>query len=146
MGAHTYPLAYREHHEVYIKEILEEMLPVIAREKLADYIDVFCEQGFFSPQESEMILRAGMKYGLEAKMHVNQLHSIGGIDTGIKLNALSMDHLETMPSEDIQKIQKSGWKGFCTLLPTAAFFLRMPFPPARQLLESGCAIALGIRL
>ena len=96
LGAHTYPLAYREDHATYIKMITEEMLPVIAKEKLADYIDVFCEKGFFNPEESETILRAGMHHGLQAKMHVNQIHSIGGIETGIKLNVLSMDHLETM--------------------------------------------------
>jgi imidazolonepropionase len=143
LGAHTYPLVYRDNHSAYIKMITEEMLPVIAKEKLADYIDVFCEKGFFDPKESEIILRVGMQYGLQAKMHVNQLHAIGGIETGIKLNALSMDHLETMHAGDISKIKNSGWKGFCTLLPTAAFFLRTSFPPARQLLESGAAIALA---
>jgi imidazolonepropionase len=143
LGAHTYPLAYREDHAAYIKMITEEMLPVIAKEKLADYIDVFCEQGFFNHEESETILRAGMHHGLQAKMHVNQIHAIGGIATGIKLNVLSMDHLETMPPDDMEKIKNDGWKGLCTLLPTAAFFLRMPFPPARHLLESGAAIALA---
>jgi imidazolonepropionase len=143
LGAHTFPLAFRENHTAYINEILNDMLPVIASEKLADFIDVFCENGFFNPEESETILKEGLRYGLQAKMHVNQLNSIGGIEKGINLNALSMDHLETMTTEDIQKIKNSGWKGFCTLLPSAAFFLRMGFPPARQLLESGCAIALA---
>jgi imidazolonepropionase len=143
LGAHTYPMAYRDNHAGYIKEILDEMLPVIARENLADFIDVFCEQGFFSPQESEMILSAGIRHGLQPKMHVNQLHSIGGIETGIRLNVLSMDHLETMPDEDIRRIKNSGWKGFCTLLPSAAFFLRMSWPPARKLIESGCALVLA---
>jgi imidazolonepropionase len=143
LGAHTYPLRYREDHAAYIQIIKEEMLPVIAKEKLADYIDVFCEKGFFSPEESEIILKAGMHHGLQAKMHVNQIHAIGGIETGIHLNVLSMDHLETMPADDMIKIKNAGWKGLCTLLPTAAFFLRMPFPPARHLLESGAAIALA---
>jgi len=143
LGAHTFPLAFRENHIAYINEIVDDMLPVIARDKLADFIDVFCENGFFNPEESEIILKEGLRYGLQAKMHVNQLNSIGGIEKGINLNALSMDHLETMTTEDIQKIKNSGWKGFCTLLPSAAFFLRMGFPPARQLLESGCAIALA---
>src|SRR3984957_7665472 len=143
LGAHTYPLIYRENHEAYIKEIVDEMLPIIAKEKLADYIDVFCEKGFFSAEESEIILRAGMRYGLRPKMHVNQLNSTGGIETGIKLNAISMDHLEIMPDKDIDKMKKSGWKGICTLLPAAAFFLRMEFPPARKLLESGFAVALA---
>jgi imidazolonepropionase len=143
LGAHTYPLVYRENHAAYIKLITEEMLPVIAKEKLADYIDVFCEKGFFNPEESEIILKAGMHHGLQAKMHVNQIHAIGGLETGIHLNVLSMDHLETMPEDDLAKIKNAGWKGICTLLPTAAFFLRMPFPPARHLLESGAAIALA---
>jgi imidazolonepropionase len=143
LGAHTYPLIYRENHAAYIKEIVDEMLPVIAKEKLADYIDVFCERGFFNPEESEIILRAGIRYGLKPKMHVNQLAATGGIETGVKLNAISMDHLEIMPEEDIHKIKNSGWKGICTLLPAAAFFLRMEFPPARKLLESGFAIALA---
>jgi imidazolonepropionase len=143
LGAHTYPLAYRGRHETYIREIIEDMLPVIAGEKLADYIDVFCEEGFFSLQESGSILRAGQQHGLAVKMHVNQLNSIGGIDLGVKLNALSMDHLETLTAADIDLLRESGWKGLCTLLPTAAFFLRMAFPPARQLMESGCAVALA---
>jgi imidazolonepropionase len=143
LGAHTYPLIYRENHEAYIKEIVDEMLPIIAKEKLADYIDVFCEKGFFSAEESEIILRAGMRYGLQPKMHVNQLNSTGGVETGIKLNAISMDHLEIMPNEDIDKMKNSGWKGICTLLPAAAFFLRMEFPPARKLLESGFSVALA---
>src|SRR5450432_3478377 len=143
LGAHSYPLAYRDNHIAYIKLITEEMLPVIAKEKLADYIDVFCEQGFFNTEESETILRAGMQYGLQPKMHVNQLNSIGGIETGIKINALSMDHLETLRDEEISLIKNSGWKGICTLLPTAAFFLRLSFPPARKLLDAGAALALA---
>jgi imidazolonepropionase len=143
LGAHTYPIDYRDNHAGYIQLIIEKMLPVIAKEKLADFIDVFCEKGFFNPEESALVLRAGMQHGLQAKMHVNQLHAIGGIEAGIHLNAMSMDHLETMPPEDIDRIKNSGWKGLCTLLPTAAFFLRMPFPPARQLLEAGSAIALA---
>ncbi len=143
LGAHAYPLEYREDHAAYIKLITEEMLPVIAKEKLADYIDVFCERGFFNSEESESVLRAGMHHGLQAKMHVNQIHSIGGIETGLKLNVLSMDHIETLSPDDMIKIKSAGWKGLFTLLPTAAFFLRMPFPPARHLLESGVAIALA---
>ena len=143
LGAHTYPLQYRENHAGYLKEIIDDMLPVIATEKLADYMDVFCEQGFFSPEETETLLQAGLRFGLKPKIHVNQLHSTGGIETGIRVNALSMDHLETLDPDEISLMKKSGWKGFCTLLPTAAFFLRMPFPPARLLLESGMALALA---
>ncbi len=143
LGAHTYPVPYRENHLAYINMIVEDMLPVIAKEKLADYIDVFCEKGFFSTEETETILKAGQQYGLKPKLHVNQLNSIGGIHTGIKMNALSMDHLETMNPDDMQLIQNSGWKGICTLLPSAAFFLRLPFPPARKLMDAGAALALA---
>ena len=147
LGAHTYPLVYKENHKGYIDLIINEMLPVIAKEKLADYIDVFCETGFFSPEEMETICKAGISYGLKPKLHVNQLNSIGGIETGIKLNAVSLDHLETMTEKDISLLSDSslqkGWKGLCTLLPTAAFFLRMGFPPARELIDAGCAVALA---
>jgi imidazolonepropionase len=141
LGAHTYPQEYKENHKGYIDQIINDMLPVIAGEKLADYIDVFCETGFFSPEETETICRAGMAHGLKAKLHVNQLNSIGGIEMGIKLNALSLDHLETMTEDDIKQISHSNSIG--TLLPTAAFFLRMPFQPARKLIDAGTAITLA---
>jgi imidazolonepropionase len=141
LGAHTYPLQYRENHQAYIDLIINEMLPVIAKEKLADYIDVFCEKGFFSTEEMETICKAGMSHGLKPKLHVNQLNSIGGIETGIKLNAVSLDHLETMSADDINALSQSNTIG--TLLPTAAFFLRMPFQPARDLINANCAIALA---
>jgi imidazolonepropionase len=141
LGAHAYPLAYREDHKGYIDCIINEMLPVIAKEKLADYIDVFCESGFFSPEEMETVCKAGMKHGLKPKLHLNQLNSIGGIEMATKLNAVSVDHLETMNDDDIVKLSNSGAIG--TLLPTAAFFLRMPFPPARKLIDAGCAVALA---
>lgn len=143
LGAHTYPLEYKEDHQGYIDLIVNEMLPVIAAEKLADYIDVFCENGFFSPEETEAICRAGMAYGLRPKLHVNQLGSIGGIEVGIKTGALSLDHLETLTDNEITLLSGDDWKGLCTLLPGAAFFLRMPFQPARRLIDAGCAIALA---
>jgi imidazolonepropionase len=149
LGAHAYPLEYKENHPGYIDSIINEMLPVIAREKLADYIDVFCETGFFSPEETEIICLAGKKYGLKPKLHVNQLNSIGGIEAGLKLNAVSVDHLETMTDDDIGKLAKvptnRDLEGATigTLLPSAAFFLRMSFPPARELIEAGCAIAIA---
>lgn len=141
LGAHTYPVQYKENHQGYIDSIINNMLPVIAKEKLADYIDVFCETGFFSPEEMETICRAGMHYGLKPKLHVNQLNSIGGIEKGIELGAISMDHLETMTEKDIAAIGASSVIG--TLLPTAAFFLRMPMQPARQLINANCAVALA---
>lgn len=156
LGAHTYPVEYKENHPGYIDSIINEMLPVIAKEKLADYIDVFCETGFFSPEETEIICLAGKKYGLKPKLHVNQLNSIGGIEVGLKLNAVSVDHLETMTDDDIRRLCKIPTgrdlsKGLLseegatigTLLPTSAFFLRMPYQPARELIDAGCAIALA---
>ena len=141
LGAHTYPLLYKENHEAYIDSIINKMLPVIAAEKLADYIDVFCETGFFSAEEMELICNAGMGYGLKPKLHINQLHSIGGIQSAIKLNAVSVDHLETMTGKDVTDLGASAVIG--TLLPTAAFFLRMQYQPARKLIDAGCAIALA---
>lgn len=153
LGAHTYPLQFRNDHEGYIKQIIEEMLPVIAKENLADFVDVFCETGFFSPEEMTSICEKAADVGLKPKLHVNQLNSIGGIKAGINLNALSLDHLETLTAEDIallsnQSKTKTGfsnnaWNGVCTLLPTAAFFLRLPLQPARQLIDNGCAVALA---
>jgi imidazolonepropionase len=141
LGAHTYPPEYREDHEGYIRLIIEEMLPVIAGEKLADFIDVFCEREFFSVEETERIVRAGERYGLRAKIHANQLHLSGGVEAGVRLGAVSVDHLETMDERAIGALAGSETIG--TLLPTAAFFLRMPFQPARELLDAGCAIALA---
>lgn len=141
LGAHTYPQAFKENHQGYIDLITNEMLPAIATEKLADYIDVFCETGFFSPEETERICRAGMQYGLKPKIHANQLNLSGGVETGVKLGALSVDHLETMDETAVFQLANSQTIG--TLLPTAAYFLRMPFQPARQLIDAGCAIALA---
>jgi imidazolonepropionase len=141
LGAHAYPQIYKDDHADYINSIINDMLPVIASEKLADYIDVFCETGFFSVEEMDRICRAGMQYGLKPKLHINQLNSIGGIQKALELNAVSVDHLETMTANDIKDLAASGTIG--TLLPTAAFFLRMPYQPARQLIEANCAIALA---
>jgi imidazolonepropionase len=141
LGAHTYPLEYKDNHQGYIDLIINEMLPVIAKEKLADYIDAFCETGFFSPEETELICRAGMSHGLKPKIHSNQLNLSGGVEVGVKLGAISVDHLETMNESTIAVLANSQTIG--TLLPTAAFFLRMSFQPARQLIDAGCAIALA---
>ena len=141
LAAHTYPITYRENHEGYINCIINEMLPVIAAEKLADYIDVFCEKGFFSVLEMETICKAGAAAGLKPKLHVNQLNSIGGLQSGIALSAVSLDHLETMSNEDVLSLAASGSIG--TLLPTAAFFLGMNYQPARKLIDAGAAISLA---
>jgi imidazolonepropionase len=141
LGAHTFPVEYKERPEDYIQLLINEMLPVIAREKLADYIDVFCEKGFFSAEEMETICLAGKRFGLKPKLHVNQLNSIGGIEKGIELDAVSLDHLETLTKEEIKMLGK--FNGCSTLLPTAAFFLRMNYQPARNLIDAGAAIALA---
>lgn len=141
LGAHTYPLEFKDNHQGYIDLIIQQMLPIIAAEKLADYIDVFCEKGFFSPEEMKQIVEAGKSYGLIPKLHVNQLNSIGGIEAGIALDALSMDHLETLTENDVDLLGK--YKGASTLLPSAAFFLRMPLQPARSLIDSGAAVTLA---
>ena len=141
LGAHAYPLDYRDNHDAYIRSIIEEMLPAIAQEKLADYVDVFCENGFFSPEETQIICKAAAAYGLLPKLHVNQLNSIGGLHKAVALNAISVDHLEVMTDDDIECLAKASTIG--TLLPTAAYFLRLPFPPARKMIDAGTAIALA---
>ena len=141
LGAHTFPEEYKYNHDGYIDLIINEMLPAVAKEKLADYIDVFCESGFFSPGQTDRICKAGRGYGLRPKLHVNQLNSIGGIEEGIANDAVSLDHLETLSKHEIEMLGK--WKGISTLLPTAAFFLRMKFQPARELINAGAAIALA---
>jgi imidazolonepropionase len=141
LGAHTIPAAYKENREAYIQLVIDEMLPAVAKEKLADFVDVFCEEGFFTPSETEKICNAGKSFGLKPKIHANQLHVSGGVQTGIKLGALTVDHLESMDDEAINALATSSTVG--ALLPSAAFFLRMPFQPARQLIDANCAIALA---
>jgi imidazolonepropionase len=141
LAAHTYPLAYKENHRGYIDLIKNEMLPTIAKENLADYLDVFCETGFFSPAEMDEICKAGMAVGLKPKLHVNQLNSIGAVEIGIANNAISLDHLETLTEDEIKLL--GNFKGAATLLPTAAFFLRMPMQPARALIQAGAAVTLA---
>lgn len=141
LGAHAIPEEYRGNREGYIRLIIDEMLPKIAEEKLADYIDVFCEQNFFTPDETISICEAGKKFGLRPRIHANQLHVSGGVQAGIAVGALSVDHLESMDAAAISSLAQSSTIG--TLLPSAAFFLRMPYQPARDLIEAGCAIALA---
>lgn len=141
LGAHTYPEEYKNNHAGYIDLLINEMLPRIAEEKLADYIDVFCEKSFFSREETETICRAGIAAGLKPKIHANQLNLSGGVQAGVAVGAVSVDHLETMDAEAISCLAASDTIG--TLLPGAAFFLRMPFQPARDLIAGNCAIALA---
>ncbi len=141
LGAHALPPEYKNNREDYVQLIIEHMIPAVAAEKLADYIDVFCETGFFSVEEMSRIVQAGKDAGLIPKLHINQLNSIGGLQEAIRLNALSVDHLETMTQRDIGDLAGSSTIG--TLLPSAAFFLRMGYQPARELIEAGAAIALA---
>lgn len=141
LGAHTIPVEYKENREAYISLIINEMLPAIQKEQLADYIDVFCENGFFTNQETERICKAGIAHGLRPKIHANQLSAGGAVQTGIRNNAVSVDHLEVMDEPAIDSLKESLTIG--TLLPTAAFFLRMPYQPARLLIDKGCAVALA---
>ena len=150
LGAHSYPAEFRDNHQAYIDSILHKMIPVIGREGLADFIDVFCDEGFFNPEEMNIICRAAMDQGMKPKLHVNQLNSIGGVETALSLPALSLDHLEMISESEVNllsgKTQLDGhppWNGTCTLLPTAAFFLRMNFPPARRLIDAGAAVAIA---
>lgn len=141
LGAHAYPILFKDDHESYIDLIINDMLPAIDREQLADYIDVFCEEGFFSQEETIRICEAGKQYGLKAKIHANQLNLSGGVQAGVSLNAVSVDHLETMDAETINILASSNTIG--TLLPTAAYFLRMPFQPARSIIDAGAAVAIA---
>lgn len=141
LGAHAFPEIFRQNKEGYIDLIIREMLPAVAAEHLADYVDVFCEQGFFTPAQTIAVCNAAAKYGLRPKLHANQLHLSGGVQTGVLLNAVSVDHLETMDDDAIHTLAAADTIG--TLLPTAAFFLRMPYQPARQLVNAGCAIAVA---
>lgn len=141
LAAHAYPLEYRENHEGYLKLIIEEMLPRVTGEGLADYMDVFCESGFFSAEETARLLEAGLKYGLSPKIHANQLHRSGGVQVGVKYGAVSVDHLESMGEEEIACLKDSNT--IPTLLPGAAFFLAMHYQPARALIDAGLPVALA---
>lgn len=141
LAAHTYPLAYRDNHEGYLKLIINDMLPRVAAEGLADYMDVFCEKGFFSGEETERLLEAGLQYGLKPKIHANQLYNSGGVQAGVKYKAISVDHLETIDEEEIACLQSS--ETMPTLLPAAAFFLKMHYQPARQIIDAGLPVALA---
>ncbi len=141
LGAHAIPEKFKTDRTTYINLIIEEMLPLIKKNNLADFIDVFCETNYFTPQETTQILEAGAKIGLKPKIHVNQFTSIGGIQTGLKNNALSVDHLEVMTDKDILDIAKS--KTMATLLPSCSFFLSIPYAPAKKLINKNLPIALA---
>jgi imidazolonepropionase len=141
LGAHAFPGEYRDDRPGYIRLVTETMLPRIAAEGLADYIDVFCEEGFFSPGETLAICAAGRRYGLLPKIHANQLRCSGGVQAGVEAGAVSVDHLESVGEAEIECLRGSGT--IATLLPGAAFFLRMPYPPARAMIGRDLPIALA---
>ncbi len=141
LGAHSIPEEYRHRREDYVDLIINEMIPLVASEDLADFIDVFCDEGFFSVEDTERILMAGLKHGLVAKLHANELGFTGGIQTGVKYNALSVDHLEFTGEEEIRLLL--GSDTMPTLLPGSAFFLGMSYPPAREMISSGLPVALA---
>jgi imidazolonepropionase len=141
LAAHAYPLEYRNDHEAYLQLVMNTTLPMVAAEGLAEYIDVFCETGFFSAEETDRILEAGARYGLKPKVHANQLYNSGGVQVGVKHNAISVDHLETMDEAEIACLLQSST--IPTLLPGAAFFLAMHYQPARKLIDAGLPVALA---
>lgn len=141
LGAHAIPQKYKANPSEYVDIVINEMIPQVAAENLADYIDVFCDKGFFSVEDTERILMAGMKYGLRPKIHANELGLTGGIQAGVKYNALSVDHLEFVGEEEIAALKNS--ETMPTVLPGAAFFLNMKLSPVREMIEAGLPVALA---
>ncbi len=141
LGAHAFPKEFKDNHQGYIDMIVNEMIPAIAKEKLADYIDIFCERNYFSVEEMDTILRAGIAVGLKPKVHVNQFSAMGGIAKAVELGALSVDHLEEIDQEDIEALK--GSDTMPTILPSCSHFLSIPFGDARRLMENGLPVALA---
>jgi len=141
LGAHAIPLEYKNDRKKYIDLIVNEMIPEIKQEQLADFIDVFCDKGFFTVEETERILEAGIEAGLRPKIHANELDFSGGVQVGVKYNALSVDHLEYMGDNEIETLLKS--ETMPTILPGAAFFLGMIYAPARKMMDRGLPLALA---
>jgi imidazolonepropionase len=141
LGAHAVPEEYKNNRGKYVDLIIKEMIPAVASENLAQYIDVFCDRGFFTPEETERILAEGAGYGLIPKIHANELDFSGGVQAGVKNHALSVDHLERTGAVEIEVL--SGSETMPTLLPGSAFFLGLPDPPARQMIEAGLPVALA---
>nr|WP_315172007.1 imidazolonepropionase [uncultured Flavobacterium sp.] len=141
LGAHAFPSLFKDNKEAYIDLIIYEMLPEIAKENLADFIDVFCESGYFTVAQTEQIIAAGIQHGLRAKIHVNQFNSIGGIQVGVQYKALSVDHLEIMTAEDILALK--GTTTMPVALPSCSYFLSIPYTPAREMIKAGLPLALA---
>ncbi len=141
LGAHAVPAEYKGRQTEYVDLIINEMIPMVAAEELADYIDVFCDRGFFTVEDTDRILNAGMKYGLRPKIHANELDYSGGIQVGVKYNSLSVDHLEYTGDAEIAALL--GSETMPTILPGAAFFLNMPYAPARNMIDAGLPVAMA---
>jgi imidazolonepropionase len=141
LGAHAIPLAYKEDRKGYIDILINNMLPEISKNNLAQFIDVFCETGYFTVEETEEIMNAGIHFGLKPKIHVNQFNSIGGIQAGIKYNALSVDHLEVMTAEDIEALKNT--ETMPVALPSCSYFLSIPYTPARAMIAAGLPLAIA---
>jgi imidazolonepropionase len=141
LGAHAYPAQFKTNHEGYLKVLLEELLPKIADEGLADFIDVFCEENYFSAAETDRILEAGVKHGLKPKVHVNQFNVLGGVAVSVKHGALSVDHLEHISDEDIAALKHSSTMPVA--LPGCSLFLKIPYTPARKIIDAGLPLALA---
>jgi imidazolonepropionase len=141
LGAHAVPLEFKGRRQEFVDMVISEMIPRVAAEELADYIDVFCERGFFTIEDTERILTAGMKYGMRPKIHANELDYSGGVQVGVKYNALSVDHLEFTGDAEIECLLAS--ETMPTILPGAAFFLGMNYAPARKMIAAGLPVAMA---
>ena len=141
LGAHAIPTEYKNDKQAYLDLVIDKMLPLVAEDELADYIDIFCEEGYFSVADTERLLEAGRKWGLAPKTHVNQFTILGGVQASVKHGALSVDHLEIMNNEDINALK--GSHCMPTFLPACSFFLGIPYGPARKLIDNGLPIALA---
>ena len=141
LAAHAFPRNYLDNHEGYVDLIVNEMIPLVAGEGLADFIDVFCDEGFFTVEQTDRMLEAGCRYGLRPKIHANELALSGGVQVGVKYNALSVDHLEHIGQAERDVLRDS--ETMATALPGAAFFLGMPYSPVREMIDDGLAVALA---
>ncbi|MCQ2305596.1 MAG: imidazolonepropionase [Bacteroidales bacterium] len=141
LGAHGIPMEYRGHQEDYVDLVINEMIPLVAAEDLADFIDVFCDQGFFTCEDTERILMAGIKYGMRPKIHANEMAVSGGVQVGVKYGAISVDHLEQMGLAEIEALKDS--ETMPTILPGCAFFLNLPLSPAREMIKNGLPVAMA---
>ena len=141
LGAHALPTEFKNNKSGYLDVVINEILPIVAEEKLAEFVDIFCETGYFSVKDTERLLKAAQKFGLIPKIHVNQFNAIGGIQAGIKYKALSVDHLEEMKATDIEDLKNS--KTMPVALPSCSYFLSIPYTPARKIIDAGLPLALA---